>query len=500
MLSLLVVLIMWPRRRMRGAMTFLILMLAFAEWNFCLAFEYASVTRELDILWSKIAYFGTVSAPVLFLIFSLQYTDDSKGISPRLMAILWLIPLITLGMAFTNEYHGLLWSAVLPNPEKYPVRFLYYHGIWFWIAIIYFYLCLVIGTVLLIFDAIRQQHIYRQQAIAILIGIPLPWVANILYISGNSPIPGVDLSPFFFAVTGLVLALGIYRFQLFNLLPIARNRIIEELLDGLIVLDPRGRIVDMNPMASKMLAGDEQTSIGKLFQDVFPDLIRYIDQPADQAEIILKNHAQSWLELRSSSIYDSSGLLAGRILLFRDISGRKKAEEEIQAKSRELEKLAITDVLTGLNNRRYANQVFELELERSKQNGLPLSIGLLDIDRFKKINDKYGHHVGDEVLKEIANILFSSTRYMDMVARMGGDEFFLLFKNADLKAATNAMERLRQRVGSKKFPSMPEAITFSAGVILCHKDETADEAMHRVDKMLYQAKRSGRNRVLSDRS
>ncbi len=494
------VLIMWSRRRMRGGMALILLSLAFAEWNFCLGFEYASVTRELDIFWSKLAYIGTVSAPVLFLIFSIQYTDESMGISPMLMGILWLIPLITFGMAITNDYHGLLWSAVLPNPDRYPVRYLYYHGIWFWIAIIYFYLCLVTGTVLLIFDAIRQQHVYRQQAIAILIGVPIPWITNILYISGNSPLPGVDLSPIFFSVTGLVLAVGIYRFQLFNLLPIARNRIIEELQDGLIVLDPRGRIVDMNPMASKMLHQDAQTSIGKLARDVFPDLVKYLEQPADQADVLIQGETQNWLELRISSIFDSTGLMTGRMLILRDISSRKKVEEELKAKSRELEKLAITDVLTGLNNRRYSNQVFELELERAHQSGLPLSIGLLDIDHFKKVNDKYGHHTGDEILKEIASELFSATRYMDMVGRLGGDEFFLLFKNTELSSATHAMERLRQHVEAKKFAALPNPITFSAGVILCRMDETADEAMHRVDKLLYQAKRSGRNRVLSDKS
>lgn len=499
MLSLLAVLLVWPRRRIRGAAILILLMLAFAEWNFCLGFEYASMTRGLDILWSKIAYIGTVSAPLLFLIFAIQYTEDAQSISPGLMRILWIIPVITLGMAFTNEYHGLLWSAVLPNPDKYPVRFLYYHGIWFWIAVIYFYLCLIIGTILLVFDAIRQQHVYRQQAIAILFAVPIPWIANILYISGNSPLPGVDLSPLCFSIAGIIFALGIYRFQLLNLLPIARSRIIEELQDGLIVLDSRDRIVDMNPMACKMLEQDEQTSLGKLAKDVFPDFSRYLELPEEQAEIRLKDHSRDWLELRVSSIMDSSGLQTGRILILRDISGRKKVEEELKAKSRELEKLAITDVLTGLNNRRYANQVFELEMERSNQNGLPLSIGLLDIDRFKKINDKFGHIAGDEILKEIANMLFSSTRYMDMVARMGGDEFFLLFKNTDLKAATHAMERLRQRVANRKFPGVPYSITFSAGVILCQKNESADEAIHRVDKLLYQAKRSGRNRVLSDR-
>ena len=106
------------------------------------------------------------------------------------------------------------------------------------------------------------------------------------------------------------------------------------------------------------------------------------------------------MELRISSIFDSTGLMTGRMLILRDISSRKKVEEELKAKSRELEKLAITDVLTGLNNRRYSNQVFELELERAHQSGLPLSIGLLDIDHFKKVNDKYGHHTGDEILKE----------------------------------------------------------------------------------------------------
>ncbi len=350
------------------------------------------------------------------------------------------------------------------------MRFIYYHGLWFWVLNVYSYVLLVFATLLLVMEAIRQQKVYRKQAHVILVGIPLPWIANLLYISGFSPLMGFDLTPIMFTITGLLYALGLYRYELLDVVPVARNKIFEDLEDGLVVLDTQGRIIDLNPAAARMLGLIEDEVIGCPINIHAPLLNNHLSSDTIQIEIQLKPESNSWQELRVSSLTDGRGLDAGKLLILRDISNRKRTEEELQIKSKELAILAEMDTLTRLYNRRYAEQALQLEIEQSLKTGAPLAIGEIDLDNFKGINDRYGHIRGDKVLQEVAEEFTSSIRTQDIIARMGGDEFLFLFRNTQIPEAIQAIERLRQKVELRKFSGVKEPVTFSAGVIMCRPD------------------------------
>ncbi len=359
--------LMWPRRRMKGALTLFGLMLAFIIWTFCSGMEISSTTLSGDIFWSKVAYLGSCSVPVLFFIFSLQFTDRDKYLSSRRTLLLWGIPVISILLAMTNEFHHLIWTAVLPNPVANQVLFVYYHGLWFWVLNVYSYVLLVFSTLLLVMEAIRQQKIYRKQAHVILLGIPLPWIANLLYISGFSPLRGFDLTPIMFTITGLLYALGLYRYELLDVVPVARNKIFEDLEDGLVVLDMQNRIIDMNPAAACMLGLVEEEVIGSTIGIEAPLLCNYLARDPVQLEIQLNPNSPDWQELRVSLLNDGRGMAAGKLLILRDISNRKRTEQELQTKSRELAILAEMDTLTKLYNRRYAEQALQLEIEQSTE-------------------------------------------------------------------------------------------------------------------------------------
>jgi len=490
--------LMWPRRRMKGALTLFGLMLAFVIWTFCSGMEISSTTLSGDVFWSKIAYIGSCSVPVLFFIFALQFTDRDKYLTSRRTLLLWGVPVISILLVMTNEYHHLIWTAVMPNPAANQVLYVYYHGLWFWVLNVYSYVLLVFATLLLVMEAIRQQKIYRKQAHVILMGIPLPWIANLLYISGFSPLRGFDLTPIMFTITGLLYALGLYRYELLDVVPVARNKIFEDLEDGLVVLDMHNRIVDVNPAAGRMLGLTSGEVIGSPIGIQAPTLSNYLEKDVSQLEIQLRPDLNEWLELRVSLLVDGRGMDAGKLLILRDISNRKRTEEELKTKSRELAILAEMDSLTRLYNRRYAEEALELEIEKSRHSGAPLAMGEIDLDNFKGINDRFGHIRGDKVLQEVATEFASSTRTQDIIARMGGDEFIFLFRNTQISEAIQVIERLRQKVEMRKFNGIKTPVTFSAGVILSRPDESADDAMRRVDKLLYQAKKAGRNRVISE--
>lgn len=159
-------------------------------------------------------------------------------------------------------------------------------------------------------------------------------------------------------------------------------------------------------------------------------------------------------------------------------------------------RIALFDPLTGLYNRRSFDSFFEKELARSNRYGNRMSIVLVDIDHFKKVNDTYGHPVGDVVLKSLAQILQNTIRKSDYACRWGGEEFVLLMPETDLDAAVEKAEAVRKAVEVFSFPEVGQ-LTVSFGVSYPEKNEAASVLFERVDRALYKAKDEGRNRVIA---
>lgn len=165
---------------------------------------------------------------------------------------------------------------------------------------------------------------------------------------------------------------------------------------------------------------------------------------------------------------------------------------------RTVNQLATTDMLTGLMNRRLMSEVLEREVRQSQRHGTPMCVALIDIDHFKHINDRYGHAVGDEVLKNLATLGRKDLREVDLLARWGGEEFLLLLPRASLSEALVALERLRLQTVRLSVPGDPtRRISVSAGLAELRSDETMDALLERADAALYEAKRTGRNRCVT---
>ena len=174
--------------------------------------------------------------------------------------------------------------------------------------------------------------------------------------------------------------------------------------------------------------------------------------------------------------------------------------EELEHANRELERLAITDQLTGLHNRRHFDMNARRALEVARRNERPLSVVLVDTDHFKSVNDRFGHPVGDEVLKAVANVLMRNARKADLVARIGGEEFAVLMPEATLTLAAQAAERMREALQDEVSPQIPalegKPITASFGVAAFEKvSDRLEDLLSAADAALYRSKQQGRNRV-----
>jgi PAS domain-containing protein len=264
-----VALISWRRRAAPGSLPFQWLMLAIAYW--CLISALHTLTPSVSgrVLLAKAQYFAIASVPPLWLLFALDY-GRWQIVSGRWLAALGTIPLITIAMAWTNEWHGLLWSRIVPASTDPSARLVYHYGPWFWVAAANNYLLLLYGTLILARALRRRPPPFRRQSVALLAGALIPWVGNAVYLARLIPIPGLDITPLAFAASGLICAYGLFRYHIFDLVPAAHDAVIETMSDAVIVLDWHQRVTDANPAAARLLGYAPAQLIGKHVQDLEP--------------------------------------------------------------------------------------------------------------------------------------------------------------------------------------------------------------------------------------
>ncbi len=266
LVSALVAVYAWNRRMERGMRALLFMSLCILEWTFAYALEIAGANLETKYFWGVIQYFGIAGVSYGFLIFSISYTEALSPISRRFMIISGLIPALTIILAITTKYHGLIWTEYHVNRQGDFSALGVSYGAAFYLHVAYAYLVLIVGSFLIARAMFRKHGADRRQLFALLIAALAPWLGNILYLTGNSPIRYLDLTPFAFAITVAALAWASFEEMLTakqsaeNELEIARKIQISFLPASLPKVE--GWDVDVRFESAREVAGD--------FYDVFP--------------------------------------------------------------------------------------------------------------------------------------------------------------------------------------------------------------------------------------
>ena len=354
----------WRHRQTTGAKTFSLLMLVLFEWGTAYLLQIISNDFAAKVFWSNIAFLGVVTTPVVWLLFALEYTGRQKWASrPRIIG-LFLVPILTTIVIWTNDSHH--WFRTYQELRIVGDLYLLntYNGFWFWVHAAYSYVLLLIGAILIIRALLRWPAQYRGQMAWILFAVATPWLANAITVFKLLPIL-IDLTPFAFTVTGIGMAFALFRHRLLDLAPIARDSLIEGMKDGMIVLDTNDRIVDINQAAQNILnLSGEQEPIGKQLANVlnqWPELIeRYQDLTEVTDEISLgKDGAQRWYELTISQLRDDKENRVGQLIIARDITERKQSEEQLRQLSRAVEASPTSIIITNTEgNIQYVNPKF----------------------------------------------------------------------------------------------------------------------------------------------
>jgi PAS domain S-box-containing protein len=338
-------LLLWRRRGAPGVGPLAVLMLGVALWSLTYAISLAQVTLSAQLFWINMSYLGIGLVPASWLAFALEYVGLGAWLTRRRLALLAIEPLLALALAWTNDLHLLFRTQIrLIDVGTYLVLESLL-GPAFWLHTVYSYLLTGVGAFLLLRNFVRMPRVYRRQASALLVAVCAPWAGNIMYLSGLNPFPYLDFTPFAFSISAVALAWDLLRFHLFEIVPVARSTVLENMEDGVIVLDARNRLIDINPAAQRITNQRTDAAIGQPAEQVFAawrELVEHywLVHEAHDELTTEDGPAPRAFDLRISPLYDRHGRLTGRIIVFRDITERKDAAAALRHQNEELASLA----------------------------------------------------------------------------------------------------------------------------------------------------------------
>ncbi len=492
----------WNHRSSDTARTLAACLASAVTYLFINDLELVSISPETKIFFAQICYVCISLLTVNWVAFALAFSNREKALKSPLFRLLWIVPILTVGLVFTNSYHHLVWKEIFFLPVNH--GFLYFrvvqYGFWFWIYWFHSYFLILGGAALIVLNTLSGRRPMQMQTRLTLAGALLPLVINLIYVLRLIPNFYKDYSPLAYAFSGVLFAVSIFRYQLLELPMLARSILIDNMSDGMLTLDSALRVADLNPAAKRIFS--DAVQIAPRIGAPFPFLSEYIAQFAAQPQKDLLEKEIGFTQAGEKVCYDlqirrlrdqNRAEVIGYLVSLHAVTEHKKLLEAAR-------KLAMEDALTGVFNRRHFIELAHEALEHPRTNSTGFSILMIDIDFFKKVNDTLGHIGGDQVLHTFAQRLRTLLRASDVVGRVGGDEFIVMLPDTPLENARQLAERLREQVAEKPIETEDYGsfnITISIGVSECSVKtaKTLEPAISLADKGLYQAKDQGRNRV-----
>ena len=495
-------------RRSGPAWPWMVLLgVAVAWWCFGQTFWILADTPADAMRVNQVQYVGVQFAPLLWLLVALAQTGHRRWLRPWRVAPLLVVPLLTLALAFSYrlDQPNWLWSGFHVDAGSPVPRASY--GPWFRVFVVHNYALFLTGCVLLGNHYVQSPH-YRLQfwVTSVIPGLLLG--ANVAFVTGYWPLP-LDPTPLAFALGFALLGWALLRHRLFDLRPLGRGIAFDSLGQGVLIVDAQERVVDLNAAASRLLRRGPAMLLGRPLVSVLPGLDLGA-VPDGQAELGIAGggYAELRLQIGVAPIRAGRGAAQGVVLTLHDVTRERAAQQtllEVQRRleeaNRELERVAHTDMLTGLANRRLLLARLEMEFSRARRHGTPLALLLIDLDRFKQVNDTRGHLVGDAVLRATGAELRALTRPEDIPARYGGEELALLLTDTGADGARTAALRVWQRLRSLEHEDPATGGTFRVSccigvALLDPMDSEANDLIARADAALYAAKADGRDCVM----
>jgi diguanylate cyclase (GGDEF)-like protein len=482
--------VLWTRRRATPAATaFALLAAAMATYSFGYSGEVAQSTVADAKLWLDVEYLALPWIPGLWLLAACR--QNARRVSRW---ILFAIPVVTFVGHYSN-FRNLFYTAPMTISQRGP----------FWVLAVsrgplseldnaYLLVAFLVGGSMYLASLRHKSAPFRKQAIIMVLASLLPFIAYFAYFSGVSPW-GLDLSPFTLGVSCLLFYYGLFHVGFFDLAPLARNLVFNSIRDSVLILDSNGKMLDFNQAAldliPELILSKPGTEISDVLSD-YPDFLEAIQRGEESFEISfgLGEHRKSFL-VRDTPLQSQKNLV-GHAVILADITAQAALREELRL-------LSETDPLTGVANRRRFHKVLGAEFAEFKTRHAPFCLFMIDLDFFKVVNDQYGHLIGDDVLRLVAQRMLAGLRKSDLLARYGGEEFSALLPKTCRAHGAMVAERMRQSIAEAPFDGDGFSISLSVSIGVAYYSDKSEPDLQTLqkaaDRALYRAKELGRNRI-----
>ncbi|MDD4218761.1 MAG: diguanylate cyclase [Sphaerochaetaceae bacterium] len=493
---LLIMLFSWTKWRMPIGKAFLLLIASAFIWVVAFILELTAITLPMKLLFARIQFIGIIFIPIAWIYLALIFS--SRTLSPLVWIFVYAVAAISLVFVFI-PFPNLFWG----NPTLTNAIINYDYGFWFYFVLEPFvYILLIYSLFIFAQMFVRSSNIYRNQILLIIMGTLLPALVNLLYVFGITPVENINYSTATLSITGMLFGWALFRYKFLDLIPMARDILVETMADPAMLLDNNHRIVDVNPAAKKIL-GDEKEIVGHFLGELTKNnvgtnialhLHPSLDSKSSKDLITIGTH---FYDCAVTTFSRGQEMGNAYIIILHDVTERELLYRQIEEISRR-------DPLTGVFNRGELEKRVNQMCRTSYSHNIPLTLIMLDIDFFKEINDTYGHDAGDQALEMLAKILFKTVQPADVVGRFGGDEFIISALHCDSTMASVLAESIRTSVAMCQLHADGNLFSMqvSLGIVTVGEGNTIKQLYEwnsllvKVDKALYKAKQQGKNQFV----
>jgi diguanylate cyclase (GGDEF)-like protein/PAS domain S-box-containing protein len=487
-------------------------------WILMEVLSYTIRVEPLGVLFQRAKFIGVMFIPPLYVLTAYEYANR-KGKGWFYSPWIFFVPCLSLASLLTNRFpYPFLLNPHLVYYNNAPV-FTYRAAIGVWIHTYYCYSNTIIGLVILLTYAIHSPRLYRRQSFLIFTGSIISFAVNLTVIYAKLEPAYFDTTSVTMLMTLMVFYWGIFRMPRSGIQPFARDLVIENINDVVILLDSSNQIIDANPAAKQWICRflGKSTPIQRVMNLPEADRKRLLEimpgprSPTAQGEnaaqpplLTVPTDGQTfYYRVSETPIQDDQNEQIGRLLMLHDVTQMQEAmnhmkflNEELLASREALHTLAYYDPLTGIPNRTRFYTCLEQSIARTLETGRPMALLFMDLDGFKVINDSLGHTFGDRLLKDVAQRLQTCLGGAESVSRFGGDEFTAILEGASIEDARRVAETIIASL-LQPFSILEQEMTLgiSIGIAFAPQDGTSVEGLvRRADAAMYDAKAAGRRR------
>jgi PAS domain S-box-containing protein len=331
--------ILWKNRKSNEVLFMILIELSVALWAFFYACEFSTPILSSKVIWSQLSYLGIAFLPVNYFFFTLAFGQFSKYVKLRNYLIASIIPVATIVMVVTDPLHHLVWKSIRLPAGSHIIQ--YVHGPWFWFFWGYAFFLIILSIIYLTrlyFRFGKERHF---QVTLVILASLVPIFGNLAYVTGINPFPGFDWTTSGFIVTGILITIGMYRHHMFEIMPLATQKLIGTLNDGVIVINAKGLIEDMNPASRRIFSLNGKPVIKEPVSDVLKNhesIVEMIDRAEDgfyNFDLVRDEETHHYL-LKVQPIHNDKKQLTGKLVIINDISSIRKSELQLIDRNQQL--------------------------------------------------------------------------------------------------------------------------------------------------------------------